>query len=242
VVAPGSEDLIGAMGDKARFFLVGLRPGMTFEVGNTFRPGLQIDPILPVAIHFVLTYPDGRQQVADGTSDRYGSFGGPTTWPLDMPGVYTYQVTGTWNGFTGKMPGLPESGGTFFVVPKELPAGAEGITLDLPSQSSFPAEGTLTVAGHSTADKVSYALLMPGAVLAVGELPVTNGTFSYVLDPAALNAKAPIYDIVNNSTGKAQLGRVLHLTFSAKEKLEDGTEYWDMRRVVVRGTSVISTR
>jgi hypothetical protein len=244
VVAAGSEDVIGSTGEKARFFLVGLRPGMTYEVGATFRPALQIDPILPVAIHFVLTYPegDGRQQVADGTSDRFGSFAGATAWPLDVPGVYTYQVTGTWNGYQGRMPGLPDTGGVFFVLPKALPAGAVGLQVDLPNQSTFLPNTSLAVSGHSTSDKVSYALLMPGAVLEQGVLPVTNGLFSYVLNPAALHLKAPIYDIVNNTTGAAQIGRVLHLTLYAKEKMPDGTEYWDMRRVIVRGTTVLNTR
>jgi hypothetical protein len=242
VVAAGSEDLIGSTGEKARFFLVGLRPGMTYEIGSAFRPGLQIDPILPVAIHFVLTYPDGRQQVADGTSDAFGSFAGPAAWTLDVPGVYNYKVTGTWGGFEGRMPGLPESGGIFFVIPGALPVGAPGLRVDLPNQSTFPADGSLTVTGHSTADKVSYALLMPGAVLEQGELPVAGGQFSYVLNPAALHLKAPIYDIVNTTTGKPQLGRVLHLTLYAKEKLADNTEYWDMRRIIVRGTTVLNAR
>jgi len=242
VVAAGSEDLTDSTGQKGRFFLVGLRPGMTYEVGNTFRPGLQIDPILPVAIHFVLTYPDGTQKTADGTSDRFGSFAGADAWTLDTPGVYNYKVTGTWNGYTGRMPGLPESGGVFFVIPKDLPAGAAGLQVDLPNQSNFPPDGTLTVPGHSTAGKVSYALLMPGAVLDQGELTVTDGQFSYLLNPATLHAKAPIYDIANTTSGKPQIGRVLHLTLYAKEKLADGTEYWDMRRVIVRGTTVMNTR
>ena len=242
VAAAGSEDLTGSTGERARFFLVGLRPGMTYDIGASFRPALQIDPILPVAIHFVLTYPDGRQEVADGTSDAGGSFAGPAAWPLDIPGVYTYQVTGTWNGYQGRMPGLPDSGGVFFVIPKDLPAGAPGLQVDLPNQSSFPAGGSLTVAGRTTAAKVRYALLMPGAVLDVGELDATGGQFSYLLDPKALHTKAPIYDIVNATTGQAQLGKVLHLTFYAKERLPDGTEYWDMRRVIVRGTTVLSTR
>jgi len=241
-VAAGSEDLTDSTGQKGRFFLVGLRPGMTYEVGNTFRPGLQIDPILPVAIHFVLTYPDGTQKTADGTSDRFGSFAGADAWTLDTPGVYNYKVTGTWNGYTGRMPGLPESGGVFFVIPKDLPAGAAGLQVDLPNQSNFPPDGTLTVPGHSTAGKVSYALLMPGAVLDQGELTVTDGQFSYLLNPATLHAKAPIYDIANTTSGKPQIGRVLHLTLYAKEKLADGTEYWDMRRVIVRGTTVMNTR
>jgi hypothetical protein len=140
------------------------------------------------------------------------------------------------------MPGLPDTGGVFFVLPKALPAGAVGLQVDLPNQSTFLPNTSLAVSGHSTSDKVSYALLMPGAVLEQGVLPVTNGLFSYVLNPSALHLKAPIYDIVNNTTGAAQIGRVLHLTLYAKEKMPDGTEYWDMRRIIVRGTTVMNTR
>jgi len=139
VVEPGSEELHGPLGTKARFFLVGLRPGTSYDVGATFRPALQIDPLLPVSIHFVLTYPDGRQQVADGVGDRFGSFAGPTAWPLDVCGVYRYQLTATWNGYDGRMPGLPETGGEFYVYSKERPAGTIGVRLDLPNQSNFPA-------------------------------------------------------------------------------------------------------
>ena len=203
MAAAGSEDLTGSTGERARFFLVGLRPGMTYDIGASFRPALQIDPILPVAIHFVLTYPDGRQEVADGTSDAVGSFAGPVAWPLDIPGVYTYQVTGTWNGYQGRMPGLPDSGGVFFVIPKDLPAGAPGLQVDLPNQSSFPAGGSLTVAGRTTAAKVRYALLMPGAVLDVG----VRGVLCYEISDrdgpevaAALGASAAMVDRSNTSS------------------------------------------
>ena len=80
-------------------------------------------------------------------------------------------------------------------------------------------------------EQLRYAVTWKGQWLAVA-------TWS----AAALHLKAPIYDIVNNTTGKAQLGRVLHLTLYAKEKLADGTEYWDMRRIIVRGTTVMNTR
>ena len=38
VVAPGSEDLNGPLGEKARFYLVGLRPGTAFPVGGHVPP------------------------------------------------------------------------------------------------------------------------------------------------------------------------------------------------------------
>jgi len=159
-----------------------------------------------------------------------------------MPGVYRYTLSGSWNGYTGRMPGLPSSGGVFYVVPQALPAGAQGILLDNPSQDSFSATSTYTIKGHTSADKVYFALLMPGAVLDIGELPVASGTFTYIVDPAVISQKAPIYDTKYLPTGAAQLGRVLHFTLCAQEKAADGSLYWDMRRVIFRGTTVMSTR
>jgi hypothetical protein len=237
VVAAGSEDLNGSTGDKARFFLVGFRPGMALELGASWRPGFQIDPILPVTMNVVLTYPDGRQETCSGVGDAYGSFSGPVAYTLDQPGIYHYQATGSWNGFTGRMPGLPDSGGMFFVFPKDRPASS--LSLDLPSTTTFPASGSLTVTGSSTADKVTYALIMPGAVLGQGELPVTGGKFQILLDPVALNKLAPIYDIRSVTSGAAQIGRVLHLSLFAQEKAADGSRYWDFKRLVVRGTTAV---
>jgi len=240
IVAAGSEDIIGSTGDKARFFLVGLRPGMTYEIGATFRPAIQIDPILPVAITFTLTFPDGTQKTSTGIGDAFGSFSGAEAWPLTMPGVYRYTLSGSWNGFTGKMPGLPDTGGVFYVIPKDMPAGAKGMLIDNPNTENFKPDATHTITGHTSADKVYYALLMPGCVLDIGEISVASGTFTYTVNPADLNRKAPIYDTKYN--GAAQLGKVLHLTLYAKEKAADGTEYWDMRRIIFRGTTVVNTR
>ncbi len=241
VVAAGSEDLNGPLGEKARFFLVGLRPGTAFPVGAAFRPALQIDPLLPINIRFTLTYPDGRQKIAEGAGDRFGSFAGPTAWPLDVAGVYRYQIAANWNGFQGRMPGLPESGGEFFVYTPNRPAGAAGLRVDGASQRTFSAAATTTISGSTTAPVVHYTLLTPGAVIEQGDLEVRNGRFQYVFDPAAVHQKVPLYDITSITTGKPQIGRVIHLTFFAEEKA-GGSPLFDVTRVILRGTTVIAAR
>ena len=241
VVAAGSEDLNGPLGEKARFYLVGLRPGTSFPVGSTFRPALQIDPLLPVAIRFTLTYPDGRQKVADGVGDRFGSFAGSTAWPLDVAGVYRYQIAASWNGFKGRMPGLPESGGEFFVYSSTRPAGAAGLRVDGASQRTFSASTGVTIAGSSTASVVHYTLITPGAVIEQGDLAVQGGRFQYVFDPAAVHQKVPLYDITSITTGKPQIGRVIHLTFFAEERA-GGSAFFDVTRVILRGTTAIAAR
>lgn len=238
VVAPGAEELIGPTGEKAKFFLVGFRPGMALELGGTWRPAAQIDPMVPATLKVTLTYPDGRVKTAESAGDTSGSWAGPEAYPLDVPGVYRYQLTGSYLGATGKVPGLPPEGGAFFVFPKDRPAGFTGMSLDLPALSTFPVNGKLTVTGRSSAPKVTYALIMPGCVLAQGELPVVGSKFSLLVDPVALHAKAPIYDIASVVTGAPQIGRVLHLTFAAPEKAADGSTVWDFKRVVIRGNQV----
>jgi Zn-dependent metalloprotease len=241
VVAPGSEDLNGPLGEKARFYLVGLRPGTAFPVGATYRPALQIDPLLPVGIRFTLTYPDGRQKVAEGVGDRFGSFAGSTAWPLDVAGVYRYQIAAWWNGFAGRMPGLPESGGEFFVYSPTRPAGAAGLRIDGASQRTFSASTGVTIAGSTSAPLVHYTLITPGAVIEQGDLTVQGGKFQYVFDPVAVHQKVPLYDITSITTGKPQIGRVIHLTFFAEERA-GGSTFFDVSRVILRGTTVIAAR
>jgi Zn-dependent metalloprotease len=242
VVAAGAEDLNGPTGEKARFFLVGLRPGTAYEVGGAFRPAVQIDPLLPVSIHFVLTYPDGRQQVADGVGDRFGSFAGPAAWPLDIPGVYRYELRAVWNGFQGRMPGLPESGGEFYVYSRTRPTGMPGLQVDGATQRTFSATSGLTITGSSGAASVHYALITPGAVIEQGDLPVQSGKFRYVFDPVAVHKKVPLYDIVSITTGAPQIGRVIHLTFFSEERSTAGASFFDVARVILRGTTAISAR
>jgi hypothetical protein len=240
IIAPGAEDITGPTGAKARFFLVGYRPGMALPAGASWRPAIQVDPQVPAAIHLVLTFPDGTTQTVDGTADAGGSFAGPTAYPLTQAGIYRYQLSATWNGFEGRMPGLPDSGGEFYVYTVPKPAGAAGLTVDLPELSTFPATGPLVVTGHSSAATVRYALIMPGAVLRQADAPVVGGAFTLSIDPAELHRLVPIYDTHSVTDGHAMLGRVLHLTFMAQETAPDGAKFWDFHRVVVRGTTAVS--
>jgi len=95
VIQAGAEDLQGPFNLKGRVFLVGTRPGMTYQTGTVFGPAVQIDPILPVTVNFTLSYPDGRQVSTSGTGDSTGSFAG-TKWTLDIPGIYHYYLSADW--------------------------------------------------------------------------------------------------------------------------------------------------
>ena len=102
-----------------------------------------------------------------------------------------------------------------------------------------PAKG-VTFAGTSTAPEIRYAMIIPGAVLAEGTLPVRNGAFSFALDPEALHRIAQTYDVRNQSTGKAELADVVHLTFFARETAP--VTYHSFVRLIIRGNTVLYTR
>ncbi|HYB20907.1 MAG TPA: hypothetical protein VEH09_08250, partial [Thermodesulfobacteriota bacterium] len=241
IIAPGAEDLIGADGRRSRFFLVPVRPGMVYIQNTFFVPALQIDPIVPAHIHFVLSYPDGKEKIADGIGDHFGSFVGVERWQLDQPGVYIYSVKASWEGHEGSVPGLPAEGGYLFVIENSRPAGATGLRLALKEQQSFLVENGLMIEGRSTAEVVYFAVVTPGAIIDQGQIPVQGGAFRYRLDPEAVHRRIPIYDIENLRTGRKEIGRVIHLTFFSREKSADRAAHHAFARVIVRGTTAIYT-
>jgi Zn-dependent metalloprotease len=62
-----------------------------------------------------------------------------------------------------------------------------------------------------------------------------------VFDPVAVHQKVPLYDITSITSGKPQIGRVIHLTFFSEEKA-GGSAFFDVSRVILRGTTVIAAR
>jgi hypothetical protein len=242
VIAPGSEDLLGSDGTHARFFLVGTRPGMVYESGTTFAMGMQVDPILPVSAKISLQYPDGRLVTTTGTGDSFGLLVGKDRWLMDIPGVYRYRVEANWEGHQGYVPGLPSDGGMLFVIEKERPVGAKELTINLPNESKFNPAGTLKITGTTSAQVVYYAMVIPGAVVAQGSLPVKDGRFEYVFDPVKVNQTAPTYDITNQSSGKSEIGDVVHLTFFSQEKGPDGNPFHSFQRIILRGNTVLNVK
>jgi hypothetical protein len=238
IIGPGDENLPGPDNTSARFFLVPIRPGSTYPIGATFTPVLQIDPILPCNVTFTLTAPNNTTYVSTGKGDQYGYFAGSKGFVLNQTGVWTYIVNATWNGYQGHVPGLPNAGGWIYVIENGTPPGP-GITMKMPMQQTFSPTTGLNVTGQTTASKIFYAIIIPGAVLEQGILPVNNGTFTYYFNPQAMASKIQTYDIIYNANGQAQIGKIVHLSFFSEESATDGTVYHSFARVVLRGTTAV---
>jgi hypothetical protein len=238
VIAPGSEDLPSPDGVPARFFLVSVRPGLVYPMGTGFRAVLQIDPVLPCDVRFTLIAPDNRSFVTAGKADSYGYFTGIDVWTLDQAGLWVYTLNATWNGYQGKVPGLPDSGGWIFVLENTTAPGI-GMTLNVSSVSTFSPTAGLNVTGRTTGTNVYYAAIIPGAVLEQGVLSVKNGSFMYTFDPQRMAQKIKTYDIVSIINGVPSIGDVVHLTFFSEEEGPNDTVYHSFCRVVLRGTTAV---
>lgn len=237
VIVPGSEELLGSTGEKSRIFLaMNARPGIVYDTSMTFAPAFQIDPMLPVNMKFTLFYPDGRTVIASGVGDATGSWAGKDRWALDVAGMYRYTVESDWNGYKGLVPGMPKEGGAIYVVEKDRPANAPGITFNLQPLTKFDPSKAYKFTGYSTAKEINYAMIIPGAVLGQGTLPVSNGKFEFTFDPAALRQIAQTYDTKNNLTGKPELSDVVHLTFFSEETAP--TVYHSFVRLIIRGNTI----
>jgi len=237
IIGPGEEDLPSPDGRPARFFLVPVRPGMVYQQGTYFTPVLQIDPVVPCDVQFNLTAPDGSRRVSEGKGDRFGYYTAKDKWPLDQAGVWVYTVNATWNGFKGRVPGLPNEGGYIFVLENKTPDGP-GITLNLSEQLGFSPTDGLEIHGNSSASEVYFAAIIPGAVLEEGKIPVADGKFTYKFDPKRMADKIKTYDIINLVNGKPEIGRIVQLTFFSEEKDANGP-YHSFIRVILRGTTAI---
>jgi hypothetical protein len=238
IVGPGSEDLQSPDGVPARFFMVPVRPGTIYPVGYTFGAVLQIDPVVNCSVRFSLTSPNGTTFTTYGMGDQYGYFAATDKWILDKAGVWAYTVNATWNGYQGKAPGLPAEGGWIYVIENGPPPNI-GMTLKIPTIQTFSATTGLNITGTSTSTRIYYAAIIPGAILEEGTIPVINNTFIYTFDPQHMANKIKTYDIVNLVNGKAEIGRVVHLTFFSEEQGPDDNTFHSFARVVLRGTTAV---
>jgi hypothetical protein len=157
---------------------------------------------------------------------------------LDTPGIYQYSIDANWNGYPAVMPGLPKEGGQLYVLEAQPPPNAKGLQVTTPDGTAVDAVAGTHIVGLSTADTVHYTVIMPGAVLDQGDLPVTRGQFDYYFNPADLHNRAQTYDVTDRTTGKPALGDVVHLTLFSLEKTADGQSYHSFLRVIVRGNQV----
>ena len=231
IISPGLEDLPGPDGKQGRFFLVAVRPGTVYGADARFTPFLQIDPVVQAQVRYELISPAGKIYRAEGIGNMEGYFFGRETWLLNEPGVWTYRIQAEFDGKPGRMPGLPSTGGWLFVTEKRNAMNAAKLDLGVPDKLPFdPAKG-FKVQGVTTGKSVFLAAVVPGCVVGQWEIPVRTGRFEWQFDPGFIHERVPAYDIKHSASGRAQLGRIVHLTYFTRTL----TGSWEWARIIVRG-------
>ena len=243
-IAPGAEDLLGPTGEKARFFLVGMRPG--HDVRDRRRPSRspvadRPHPARQREVRAAIS-PDGRTLTSRARAMLPVRCGGRA---LDARQARRLPLPP--GGRMGRpprrhpRPAAPRAAtSTWWSADK--PKDAPEITFNLPVESTFTAGDAIHITGTSTAESLSYAAVIPGAVIDQGRLEVTNGKFDYYFDPKAISQRVPTYDVENRVTGRAELGEVVHLTFFSREKDASGQSFHSFARIIIRGNKVICTQ
>ncbi|MGD0954648.1 MAG: hypothetical protein ABR985_20065, partial [Methanotrichaceae archaeon] len=81
--------------------------------------------------------------------------------------VWTYTVNATWNGFKGRVPGLPDQSGYIFVLENGSQSGP-GMALNLSELQTFSPIDGLEIHVNSSASEVYFAAITQGAMLEEG--------------------------------------------------------------------------
>jgi len=97
-------------------------------------------------------------------------------------GAWTIAVNATWNGFKGRVPGLPDPSWYIFVLENGSQSRPR-MTLKLSEQQTFSPTDGLEIHGNSSASEVYFAAITPRAVLEEGFIPVVDGQFTNEFNP-----------------------------------------------------------
>lgn len=103
---------------------------------------LYADPIVLCDVQFILMPLTAQRGPLRANGTVFGYFTSKEKWPLDQPGVWTYTVNATWNGFKGRVPGLPDQVGTSSFW-RTVSQSGPGMTLNL-SRAAVPSRRQTT--------------------------------------------------------------------------------------------------
>ncbi len=211
--SPPCGPLLEVGGKRYDVFLTfgAVSPGAVLTVGDRLAVAGVVWPPVSGFVRGTATSPSGRVTPLETPADAMGVFdaAGPTA---DEPGAWRVTVEGICTGATsaGRVADLvpkdewPRGGGIglqegAFMVPV-VPAEAAPIAFDLPAGTRARPPRPLVIRGRlpapAEAESVRALVALPTGVIDQADLPVTDGTFTYVYDPAALARGFPNIDLV----------------------------------------------
>jgi hypothetical protein len=241
VVAPLSEPLYAPMARPYPLFLA-TGPGMVLETGDTFLLGGTVFPPIEAQAYGAVVFPNGETREFRGRCNAVGKCVYPdAVIAVTEPGVYRVRQHVEADEQRGGVVGAAD--GEFFhlAAPRD---GPDLITIDLPDVAPFHPLEPLAVNGSLPLElrdaSVHYILLVTGAVLDQGRLPVREGAFSYRLYLPDLQRQFKAIDLFD-AGGNVRGVDTMELTFFAQATDAAGKPVRAVKKVVLRG-NVAHTR
>lgn len=241
VSAPGERPLVWKNGRELPYF-IGMDTSESYIVGDKMIVGGTVMPPVEANVRFVITKPDGTQEVIEGRSQRLGGFSPPRPILIDQPGVYKLKGRVERDGIVGDISGSGDGEFYNFAVPENAPelldVGLEVVTSIAPDQVvSIPLSWPEDIQDVM----ITYSIMMPGQVLDEGERRVEGGKFDFNFRPDQFAIQYPLIDTVDHATGKKLLADTIVFVFFI-EGTRNGEKVYDVVRLILRGRKIFNSR
>ena len=241
VTAPGERPVTRINGRDFPFFL-GMDTSDVFMVGEQMMLGGGVMPSVGAKVSLRVTKPDGSVELLSGSANKLGGAAPPRPVMVDQPGVYRVKVEVEHGGKKGDVVGSGDGEFFHFAIPPDTPqlldvglpaASAVEYGEKIPIPLSWPR--TLTKA------RITYSLMMPGAVLDEGTRQVAGHRTVFEVDPGRLARQYPFIDTRDHATGEKIYADTIIATILLEA--EQGSEkVYDAVRIILRGPMLYNAR
>jgi len=241
VKAPGTRPITRANGRDFTFFL-GMDTSDVFMVGEKMMLGGGVMPSVPATVSRQVTKPDGTVEMLVGKANKLGGAGPPRPLMVDQPGVYRVKVKVEHDGKTGDVVGSGDGEFFHFAIPPDTP---QLMDVGLPAASGVQfgekVKIPLSWPARLKDARVTYSVMMPGAVLDEGSVDVRGAKHVFEMDPSKLAIQYPFIDTHDHASGEKLYADTIIATLLLEAK--DGEQkVYDAVRVIQRGPMVFNAR
>ncbi len=199
IVAPLTESLLKVKGREFFIFEAGApSQGVIYEIGDPLGIGGFVFPSTEgINCTKTIVYPDGREFVSSGISNKIGLLKmSPNMTIADIPGVYKIKEKCWFGDKSGDVLGTGDGAYNIYVDDN---SPQKYFHFQMPGYFRVNPDKGLHLIGKLVEDiedaRLTYSIIMPGAVMDEGTLPVSDREFDYLFIPEEFNAQFPNYDL-----------------------------------------------
>jgi len=242
ILGPGARPVTFAGGRPQKIFLAADTHDV-LEVGEKMGFGGAVFPTIPAEVTWTVTKPSGRQILVKGRGTPMGVVGGKPLVDADEPGIYRVKVRVRHGKLRGDFPGTRDGRFWHCVVPRDN-AELLRTTLGPVTRITGAEELRIPVTWPAGLKKVklSYGVLMPGQLLAQGEVRPVKNSWEYPFDPVQVAVQYPNFDVRDFSTGEWKLGETVVFQFFLEAEDDQGQKQYDALRLALRRDKLFNYR